>query len=113
MALNAAAQTAAGNGLAGVITHLALHTAQPDAAGSNQAASARVAVTWTNTNGDLTSGSKAFTGGTASGPATHVGYWGALTGGTFYGWHALTGDQTFNAAGEYTVTQVTLDSTVS
>lgn len=113
MALNAAAQTAAGNGLSAVITHLAIHTAAPDAAGSNQSTAARVAVTWTNTAGDLSSGSKNFTDGAASGPATHVGLWGALTGGTFYGWYALTGDQTFNAAGEYTITQVTLDSTVS
>ena len=85
MALNAAAQTAAGNGLSAVITHLAIHTAAPDAAGSNQSTAACVAVTWTNTAGDLTSGSKNFTGGAASGPATHVGLWGALTGGTFYG----------------------------
>ena len=113
MALNNAALTAAGNGLAAAITHLSIHTAQPDATGSNQSAAARQAVTWTNTNGDLTSGSKAFTGGAASGPATHVGYWSAATGGTFYGYHALTGDQTFNAAGEYTITQVTLDASAS
>lgn len=108
MALNDAAMTAAGSGLAGVITHLAIHTAQPDAAGSSASAAARQAVTWTNTTGTLTSGSKSFTGGAASGAATHVGYWGALTGGVFYGWHALTGDQTFNAAGAYTLTNVTL-----
>ena len=63
MALNAAAQTAAGNGLSAVITHLAIHTATPDAAGSNPSTAARVAVTWTNTAGDLSSGSKNFTGG--------------------------------------------------
>lgn len=108
MAVNTAALTAAAGGLATVVTHLALHTAQPDATGSNQAASGRQAVTWTNTDGVLTSGSKAFTGGAASGACTHVGYWGASSGGTFYGWHAIQGDQTFNAAGEYSLTQATL-----
>ena len=83
------------------------------AEGGQGTSAARVAVTWTNTAGDLSSGSKNFTGGAASGPATHVGLWGALTGGTFYGWYPISGDQTFNAAGEFTITQVTLDSTVS
>lgn len=111
--LNAAAMTAAGAGLAAAITHVAIHTAQPDASGSNLSTAAKVAVTWTNTNGDLTSGSKAFTGGAASGPATHVGFWGGAGQNTFYGDNPLTGDQTFNAAGEYTITQVTLDGTAS
>mgnify|MGYP001007898690 CR=1 FL=1 len=108
MALNTAALTAAGGGLADVITHIALHTAQPDGTGSNPAASARQPVSWTNTDGVLTSGTLNFTGVAASGAVTHIGYWGALTGGTFYGWHAITGDQAANAAGEFTVTQATL-----
>ena len=108
MALNSAALTAAGGGLATAITHIALHTAQPDASGSNQATSARQPVTWGNSGGVLTSGALNFTGVTPSGPVTHVGYWSALTAGTFYGWHAITGDQTANAAGEFTVTQATL-----
>ena len=57
---------AAGAGLASAITHLAIHTAIPDATGSNQSAAARQPVTWTNTGGDLTTGSKSFTGGAAS-----------------------------------------------
>jgi hypothetical protein len=54
-----------------------------------------------------------FTGGAASGAATHLGFWSAATTGTFYGWQALTGDQTFNAAGEYTVTGITITGTAS
>ena len=38
---------------------------------------------------------------------THVGYWGAATSGVFYGYAALSGDTSFNAAGEYTVDEVT------
>lgn len=105
--------TAAGAGLASAITHLAIHTAIPDAMGSNQSAAARQPVTWTNTGGDLTTGSKSFTGGAANGPATYVGFWSALTGGTFYGYAALTGDQSFNSAGQYTINSVTLDGTAS
>lgn len=104
---NAAMQSAA--------THLAIHTAQPNASGSNPAASARQPITWvTAANGDMIATvDLAFTGGAASGAATHVGFWSALTGGTFYGWLPLTGDQTFNAAGEYLVTDITITGTAS
>lgn len=104
---NAAMQTA--------MTHAAIHTAQPDATGSNASAAARQAITWvTAANGDMIATvDLAFTGGAASGAATHVGFWSALTAGTFYGWLPLTGDQTFNAAGEYTVTAITITGTAS
>jgi len=104
---NAAMQTA--------MTHLAIHTAQPDAAGSNQASSARQSITWvTAANGDLVATvDLAFTGGASSGAATHAGFWSAVSAGTFYGWQVLTGDQTFNAAGEYTVTGITITGTAS
>jgi hypothetical protein len=104
---NAAKQTA--------ITHAAIHTAQPDAAGSNQSSAGRQAITWvTAANGDMVATvDLAFTGGAASGAATHIGFWSASTGGTFYGWLPLTGDQTFNAAGEYTVTGITITGTAS
>ena len=104
---NAAAQTA--------MTHAQIHTAQPNASGSAEAACARQAITWvTAANGDMViTADLVFTGGAASGAATHIGFWSALTVGTFYGWLALTGDQTFNAAGEYTVTGVTITGTAS
>lgn len=104
---NAAAQTA--------MTHMAIHTAQPNASGSNESAAARQAITWvTAANGDLViTQDLNFTGGAASGAATHIGFWSASSAGTFYGWLALTGDQTFNAAGEYTVTGVTITGTAS
>lgn len=104
---NAAAQSA--------MTHAAIHTAQPDGAGSNQSAAGRQAITWvTAANGDMViTQDMNFTGGASSGAATHIGFWSASTSGTFYGWLALTGDQTFNAAGEYTVTGVTITGTAS
>jgi hypothetical protein len=98
-----------------LMTHAQIHTAQPNASGSNEATSGRQAITWvTAANGDLVvTQDLAFTGGASSGAATHIGFWSASTAGTFYGWLALTGDQTFNAAGEYTVTGITITGTAS
>lgn len=49
----------------------------------------------------------AYTGTPGAG-ATHGLYFSAATAGTFYGSQALTGDATFNAAGEYEVTAATI-----
>lgn len=51
-----------------------------------------------------------FTGTPLDG-ATHVLLFSASTSGTFYGFKALTGDQAFNAAGEYDVTALTMTGT--
>ena len=93
-------------------THLSLHTADPSTTGANESSAARVAVTWTvDGDGDMTSGSKNFTGGASNGACTYVGLWSAVSAGTFRGSFLLTGDVTFNSAGEYTVTQVTINGT--
>ncbi len=99
----------------GAITHLSIHTALPNAAGSNESTAARVAAGWgAAANGDFaTLTNKAFTGGAASGPATYVGFWSASTAGTFYGYQQLTGDQTFNAAGQYTITSLAITGTAT
>lgn len=94
-----------------VATHAQLYTAEPNAAGTtNLTSAARQPLTWvTAANGDMVvTADAAFTGGAASGACTYVGLWSALTGGTFYGYFALTGDQTFNSAGEYTLTGITI-----
>jgi hypothetical protein len=95
--------------------YVAIHTAQPNVdTGTNQSAAGRVAASWgTAANGDLTVTNIDFTGGAASGAATHVGFWSAATSGTFGGYQALTGDQAFNAAGEYTITSLTVDGSSS
>ena len=48
-----------------------------------------------------------FTGSAAAG-ATHALFYSASTAGTFYGYDALAGDQAFNAAGEYSITSLTI-----
>lgn len=110
MALNDAILTIGAQAMCDAITHISVHTADPGATGINESAAARQAASWdVAANGDMTlTTDEAFTGGTASGPCTHIGYWSAITGGTYYGSHALTGDQTFNAAGEYTLTAITI-----
>lgn len=95
--------------------YMQIHTALPNTSGSNEATSTRVACSWpAASNGDFgTLTNKAFTGGAASGPATYVGFWSAITAGTFYGYLPLTGDQTFNAAGQYTVTSLSIPGTAT
>lgn len=93
---------------------MSIHTALPNASGSNESAAPRVAAGWSTSNGVLTSSAaKNFTGGAASGPALYVGFWSASTAGTFGGYQALTGDQAFNAAGQYTVNTVTVTPTAT
>lgn len=110
MPLNDTLLNVGANAMAAAATHLSLATANPEPSGSNQATSARVAASWpAASTGDLTISNKAFTGGAANGPVTHVCLWSAITGGTFYGSVALTGDTTFNSAGEYTITSLTVN----
>ena len=94
-------------------THLGLHSAVPDAAGSNRCTSALVAAGWpAAVAGDTVALNKAFAGVAASGPVTHIGFWNA--GGTvFYGAQPVTGDQSANSAGEYVVTSVQLNGASS
>ena len=116
MALNDAALNIGNAAIQTAIVALAIHTAEPNASGSNESAADRQVITWvTAANGDLVATvDLPFTGGAASGAATHAGFWSQeADGGTFYGWQLLTGDQTFNAAGEYTVTGITITGTAS
>lgn len=114
MPLNAAALDVAGDALAAAITHVSIHTAAPDASGSNLSAAGKVAATPTSVNGLLTWSNIAFTGGAASGAVHSFGFWGGAGQTTFYGYQPReTGDATFNAAGEYTATSITLTGSAS
>lgn len=95
-----------------LMVYASLHSALPNASGSNEVTGggyARQACIF----GAPTGGVGSLTGtltfaGPASSAVTHIGFWSAVTAGTFRGAKALTGDQTFNAAGEYEVTAVTV-----
>ncbi len=110
MPLTDAALNAMANHLASLATHASLHSADPGTTGANQTSTARQPIAWdAAATGDISlTGTEAFTG-PGLGAVTHVGLWSALTAGTFYGGFALTGDQAFNAAGEYTLTDVTIN----
>lgn len=114
MSLNDASIVIAANAVDTAITHMSLHTTGAVTSSTNESTAARVAVNGTvDGDGDITWSNVAFTGGAASGPVVRVGYWSASSGGTYYGGTLLTGDQTFNAAGEYTVTSVVETGTYS
>lgn len=76
---------------------------------TNQVSTARVQVAMSVASGVITATGVpyAFTG-TALAAATHALLYSAPTGGTFYGYDALAGDQAFNAAGAYNLTSLTI-----
>lgn len=109
MAFNDAALNIGGDAMATAYPWISIHTAGTLADSTNESTAARIAAAWSaaSSGGNITSGPLAFTGGAATGPAIRVGYWSASAAGNYGGGSLLTGDQTFNAAGEYTVTSIT------
>jgi hypothetical protein len=97
--------------LAGVAPYLALHSADPGAAGDNETPAARVAATWPKAadGGRLMILDKLFAGGEPLAPVTHIGLWSDEEGGTFWGSGQLGGDQLFNANGTYNIVSVVIN----
>jgi hypothetical protein len=110
MALNDTILNIGNAAMQAAMTHASIHSAA-----DTESSAGRQAITWvTAANGDMViSADLNFTGGASSGAATRIGFYSASTGGTYYGEQVLTGDATFNAAGEYTVTGVTITGTAS
>jgi len=114
MALNTAAVDSAANTLKTTLAYASLHSATPNASGSNETTAARVAVSWSGpSTGAISASNLAFTGVAASGAVGFVGFWSASSSGTFYGYLPLTGDSAANAAGAYTVSSVTVTVSAS
>lgn len=110
MALTDAVLDAANDGATAVLAWAAIHG---DATSGSQTSNERIEITWDPSTGAVAVADNVpleFTGG-PSDPATHLGVWSAQTEGTFRGAAPLSGDQTFNAAGEYAVTAITLTAT--
>lgn len=108
MAFNDTALNVAANAMAAAYPYLSLHTSGAVTSSGSESTAARVAANWSAaTGGDIASSNRVFTGGAANGPVVRVGYWSAATGGTYGGGSLLTGDTSFNSAGEYTVNSVT------
>lgn len=92
--------------------YVQLHSADPGAAGTIAPTSAaRQAAVWSVSASKVLSLSagESFTGGAANGAVTWITLWDALTAGNWQGsFQITTGDLAFNAAGEYTLDDITV-----
>lgn len=95
------------DGLAGGVTFVSLHTADPGVSGSAEVtggAYTREGSTWASAASASVSTSASIVFDVpGSTTITHLGYWSASTSGTFYGSRALDTNQTYATAGTYTI----------
>ena len=117
MALNANGLNAQVAGLTAVASYASLHTAEPDANGSDEVTGgiySREAISWTTASlGSAESNAEIVFDVPGSTTITHLGYWSAATGGTFYGYRALNAQQTYATDGTYTIAAGNIDESVS
>ena len=117
MALNANGLNAQVGGLTAVAVYASLHSAEPNASGSSEISGGsytRESITWAAaSNGTAASGANIVFDVPSSTTITHIGYWSAVSGGTFYGSRVLDASQTFATAGTYTISTGNLSESVS
>ena len=117
MALNDNGLNAQVGGLTAVAGFASLHTAEPDANGSNEVTGGtytREAISWAAASGGTAISDAEIVFDVPTGVTiTHLGYWSASTAGTFYGSRALDTSQTFSSAGTYTIAAGNLSESVS
>ena len=115
MPLSDAALNVGANAIRSAITHASTHTSTPNGSGSNEGTATRKGITWGAASaGDFSLGANIdFDDGGAAEAVAAIGLWSESSGGTFYGYFAPTGDSAFNAAGEYTVTAITVDGSAT
>jgi len=117
MALNDNGLNAQVGGLTAVAGYASLHTAEPDASGNSEVTGGsytREAISWAAaSSGTAASDADIVFDVPTSTTITHLGYWSASTGGTFYGSRALDTSQTFSTAGTYTIATGNLTESVS
>lgn len=88
---------------------VSLHSALPDSTGSNLTTAPKMTPSWTHTNGVLQLASAlAFTGGAANGAVQYVGLWDTGSAHFLGAYQITSGDLTFNAAGDYTLDNITI-----
>lgn len=117
MALNGTGLSAQVSGLTAVAVYASLHTAEPNASGSSEVTGGsytRESISWAAaSNGTAATNANIVFDVPASTTITHVGYWSAVSGGTFYGSRVLDASQTFATAGTYTISAGNLSESVS
>lgn len=107
------------SGLTGVAVYASLHTADPGSTGTSEAAGGspaygRKSITWASPSAGSVASSAGITFDVpGSTTITHLGYWSASTGGTFYGSRALDASQTFATQGTYTINAGSLSESVA
>ncbi len=98
------------------ITYASLHTASPDPSGGSEVtggspAYTRESVTWNAASGGSMTASNQPVFDVPSGTTvTHVGFWSAVTAGTYMGMSDVT-DEAYGAQGTYTLTSTTVNLT--
>lgn len=117
MALSNAGKDALLNGLASAAGYASLHTGDPSTTGANEVSGgsyAREIVPWdTAAAGNVTTDGSIVFDVPAGTTISYVGYWSAVTSGTFYGARALNTAQTFATAGTYTIAAGNLSESIS
>lgn len=102
------------NALGAAAIYVSLHSADPGESGTNELsggspAYARKSITWNAASGGSMDDSNVPVFDVpASSTVSYVGFWSALTTGTFYGSANVT-DEVFSAQGTYTLTDADLD----
>lgn len=117
MPLTNAAKHVMLDALGAVAVYVSLHTADPSTSGTGEVtggspAYARKAITWNAAaSGNLDSSNTPVFDVPGSTTISHMGYWSAASGGTFYGGNALSASETFAAQGTYTLTDADVSLT--
>lgn len=115
MPISAAGKNLMLDALGASAVYVSLHTADPGATGVNEVtggapAYARKAITWSGASSGSKSASNQPVFDVPACSISYVGYWSAITGGTFYGSSTIT-TEVYAAAGQYTLTSDTLSLT--
>lgn len=103
----------------GAFGYLSLHSADPGLTGTSELtggspAYARQSITWAAAaSGTKSNGADITFQVPAGSTVSHVGYWSAASGGTFYGSRAVTEPESFSGQGTYTIATNDLDETVA
>ena len=115
--LVAAGLNAQVSGLTAVAVFASLHTADPGSNGGSEVTGGsytRESISWgAASGGTATSNANIVFDVPGSRTITHLGYWSAASGGTFYGSRALDTSQTYATAGTYTIASGNLSESVS
>lgn len=105
------------SGFTASAAYVSLHTADPGSNGASEVTGgsySRESASWGSPSAGAVanSGSIVFDVPSAT-TITHLGYWSAALGGTFYGSRQLDTSQTFSTAGTYTISGGNLSESIS